>query len=197
MNGPAALAASIPIEMSTMSLSIQIVMIRSDETDDTISITKDLTTNEFVVTYADPNEGDPVVHKMSGLYRAKVLEYVYMLLKNQYLDEEGFEKVQVNMPAMPRMIVSGSKFSDIYYRQHFYELIGFGLDNLENASKVSTTPKRSVSRVVPPTPARPCSAQYTRYQNVMNPEECEEGECCDSPPLYTRVTPRRHMFFDE
>jgi len=165
-------------------------MIRSDETDDTINIAKDLTTNEFVVTYVDPNDGDPCVHKMSGLYQSKVLDYVYMLLKNQYLDEEGFDKVQLNMPAMPRMIVSGSKFSDIYYRQHFYELIGFGLDNLENAAKVYTTPKRPV---VPP-PARPCSAQYTHYKNVMNPEEYdEEGECCDSSRSY----PRRHMFFDE
>jgi len=172
-------------------------MIRSDEKDDTISIAKDLATNEFVVTFTDENEGDPVVHKMSGLYQAKVLDYVYMLLKNQYLDEEGFDKVQVNIPAMPRMIVSGSKFSDIYYRQHFYELIGFGLDNLENAAKVCTTPKRSVVRVTPPAPARACSAQYTQYQNVMNPEEYEEGECCDSPCGYPRVTPRRHMFFDE
>ena len=196
MNGGRPLAASTPVKMSTLSsLSIQIVMIRSDEKDDTISIAKDLATNEFVVTFTDENDGDPVVHKMSGLYQAKVLDYVYMLLKNQYLDEEGFDKVQVNIPAMPRMIVSGSKFSDIYYRQHFYELIGFGLDNLENAAKVCTTPKRSVPRV-PAAPARTCIAQYTQYQNVMNPE-CEEGECCDSPPLYTRVTPRRHMFFDE
>lgn len=185
--------------MSTMSnLSIQIVMIRDDDKDDTISIAKDLVTNEFVVTYTDENDGDPVVHKMSGLYHAKVLDYVYMLLKNQYLDEERFERVQVNMPAMPRMIVNGSKFSDIYYRQHFYELIGFGLDNLEATEKVYTTPRRvaPVPRV-PVAPARPCSAQYTQYQNVMNPEEYEEGECCDSPPLYNRVTPRRHMFFDE
>ena len=193
MNGGRPLAASTPVKMSTLSsLSIQIVMIRSDEKDDTISIAKDLATNEFVVTFTDENDGDPVVHKMSGLYQAKVLDYVYMLLKNQYLDEEGFDKVQVNIPAMPRMIVSGSKFSDIYYRQHFYELIGFGLDNLENAAKVCTTPKRSVPRV-PAAPARPCSVQYTRYQNVMNPE-CEEGECCDSP---RHSYPRHHMFFDE
>jgi hypothetical protein len=173
-------------------------MIRSDEKDDTISIAKDLATNEFVVTFTDENDGDPVVHKMSGLYQAKVLDYVYMLLKNQYLDEEGFDKVQVNIPAMPRMIVSGSKFSDIYYRQHFYELIGFGLDNLENAAKVCTTPRRvaSVPRV-PVAPARPCSAQYTQYQNVMNPEEYEEGECCAPQCGYRSGSPRRHMFFDE
>ena len=155
-------------------------------------------TNEFVVTYTDENDGDPVVHKMSGLYHAKVLDYVYMLLKNQYLDEEGFESVQVNMPAMPRMIVNGSKFSDIYYRQHFYELIGFGLDNLENTAKVYTTPQRPVASPMPAAPKRSCGAQYTQYQNVMNPEEYEEGECCDSLPRYScGQPPRRHMFFDE
>lgn len=178
---------------SVTSLSIQIVMIRSDEKDDTISIAKDLMTNEFVVTYTDENDGDPVVHKMSGLYHAKVLDYVYMLLKNQYLDEEGFESVQVNMPAMPRMIVNGSKFSDIYYRQHFYELIGFGLDNLENTAKVYTTPQRPVamSMPVPAVPKRSCAAQYTQYRNVMNPEE---DECCASAHS---SYPRHHMFFDE
>lgn len=139
MNGPWPWLVSIQLEMSSVSslvpLCVQIIMIRGDDTDDVINIKKDLTTNEYVITYSDPNEGVPVVHQMSGLYRDKVLEYVYMLLKNQYVDEEGFDKVQVNIPAMPRVIVSGEKFNEVYYREHFQQLIGFGLDNLENTGK--------------------------------------------------------------
>ena len=179
--------------MSTFSPSIEFMMIRDDKdsADDVICIKKDLETNEFVVTFTDPNEGDPVVYKMSGLYHQKVLDYVYYLMKNQYLDEEGFDRVQVNMPAMPRMIVDGEKFKDLYYRDHFYELIGFGLDNLENTEKVVTTPKRPVA-VRPPTapaaPARFCGAKSLRCA-TMNPEEC----CASLPYSY----PRNHLFFDE
>jgi hypothetical protein len=52
--------------------------------------------------------------------------------ENLYLDEQKFRNVQINMPGMPRMIVGCSKFSDLYYREHFEELIEFGLDTLEN-----------------------------------------------------------------
>ena len=163
---------------TTFSPSIEFMMIRDDKkesNDDTIYINKDLETNEFVVTYTDPNEGDPLVYKMSGLYRQKVLDYVYYLMKNQYLDEEGFDRVQVNMPAMPRMIVDGEKFKDIYYRDHFYDLIGFGLDNLENTAKpVKTTPKRPVTVPVPFAPAR-----------------------CGAAQPYVNSFSGRHLFFDE
>lgn len=171
-------------------------MIRDDKkesNDDMICIKKNLETNEYLVMYTDPNEGNPVVHKMAGLYRQKVLDYVYYLMKNQYLDDESFDRVQVNMPAMPRMIVDGEKFHDIYYRDHFYDLIGFGLDNLENTEKVVTTPKRPVA-VRPPSapaaPARSCGAKSLRY-STMNPEE---GECC-AASCYSY--PRQHLFFDE
>ena len=163
---------------TTFSPSIEFMMIRDDKkesNDDTIYINKDLETNEFVVTYTDPNEGNSLVYKMSGLYRQKVLDYVYYLMKNQYLDEEGFDRVQVNMPAMPRMIVDGEKFKDIYYRDHFYDLIGFGLDNLENTSKaVKTTPKRPVTVPVPFAPAR-----------------------CGAAQPYVNSFSGRHLFFDE
>lgn len=205
---------------SVIPTSVQIIMIRGDDTDDIINIKKDLATNEYVITYSDPNEGVPVVHQMSGLYRDKVLEYVYMLLKNQYIDEEGFDKVQVNIPAMPRVIVSGEKFNEVYYREHFQGLIGFGLDNLENTGKVVTTPTRlPVPTVVAPalrtpvlptrTPAVPsapsrlsaatrsytgnscgAAARGSWNRTTLNPE-LEEGECYPVPQC------NRHLFFDE
>jgi hypothetical protein len=207
-----------------MPLCVQIIMIRGDDTDDVIDVSKDMSTNEYVITYSDPNEGEPVVHQMSGLYRDKVLEYVYMLLKNQYVDEEGFDKVQVNIPAMPRVIVSGEKFNQVYYREHFQELIGFGLDNLENTGKVVTTPKRPALRtpVVPPAPARLSAAtrSYTGNSCSAHVTSYAPTSCCAQPTScgaaargsWNRTTlnpeleegecypvPRcsRHLFFDE
>ena len=125
--------------MSNLSdLSITLHLINGDDTKDDamVRIRKNLATNEFDLTFTDPNMGSKIVHTMSGLYRQKVLDYIYYLLKNQYLDEEGFESLQVDLPAMPTMIVKGSSIRDVYYREHFYELIGFGLDSLESTTKV-------------------------------------------------------------
>ena len=38
---------------------------------------------------------------------------------------------------MPRMIVSCTEFSDLYYREHIEELMGFGLDMLDNVDHVN------------------------------------------------------------
>ena len=129
---------------NTMSdLSIEFFLIRKDGgADDRVFIRKNLSTNEYCITYTDPNEGGPKqVHVMTGMYYQKVLDYVYYLLKNQCLDEEGFEQMQVNIPGMPRVIVSIESMRDVYYRSHFYELVGFGLEALETTTSVVPTPK--------------------------------------------------------
>ena len=113
-------------------ISIYLTRDASGTNDDVITIRKNTDYNEFEIVYTDPNEGSEIKHKMSGMYRKKVLEYIYLLLKNLYLDEQKFKNVQFNMPAMPRMIVACTKFSDLYYREHIEELIEFGLDTLEN-----------------------------------------------------------------
>jgi hypothetical protein len=66
---------------------------------------------------------------------------MYLLFKNQSLDEEAPCKVQVNIPSMPRVIVSGDKFQELYYREHFSELIDSGLDFMDNSTKVRSTKK--------------------------------------------------------
>ena len=104
--------------------------------DDVIRIRKNYETNEFDISYSDQNNGDSVTHNATGLYRARVLDYLYTVFKNQALDEDGYKNVQLTLPAMPRIIVSGDKFKDVYYRNHFYELIGFGLDSLETTTSV-------------------------------------------------------------
>lgn len=122
--------------MAYSTTTVQIVMIKEGASDDTITIRKDFSTNEFEILYVDDNDGTPVTHKATGLYRDRVLEYVYMVLKNQALDDEGYDSVQFTMPAMPRVIVPGSDFKDLYKREHFYELVGTGLDMLDNCEKV-------------------------------------------------------------
>jgi hypothetical protein len=99
--------------------------------DDTISVRKDLSTGEFQMTYKDENNGDPTTHVMNYLYRARVLDHLYLVLKNQNIDDDGFEAVQFNLPAMPRMLVNIQKFADVYYREHFLDLIGNALDCLD------------------------------------------------------------------
>jgi hypothetical protein len=193
--------------MSTMSeLFIQINLQRDTDVsnDDTIKIFKNLEFGDFEITYKDPNDGSSVTHKMKGLYRQKVLDYVYMLLKNQYLDEEKFTSLQFTLPGMPRVLVSAAKFDDVYYREHFYELIGFGLDSLENTSPV-TKVRRSSYVTPPPAPRRPARLNTTQY-DFEEPYDSEDGayenerrsmfwrEIERSP---TRDVRPQHMFFDE
>ena len=127
--------------MADLSITLRLINGDDQKNDAMVRIRKNLATNEFELTFTDPNMGgSKIVHVMSGLYRQKVLDYIYYLLKNQYLDEEGFESLQVDLPAMPTMIVKGSSIRDVYYREHFYELIGFGLDSLESTTKVVEKP---------------------------------------------------------
>ena len=71
------------------SNTIEFVMINnlnSKKFDDRIVIKKDLTYNEFAIDYTENNDGVSSTHKLFGLYRSQVLDYVYMVLKNQSLD---------------------------------------------------------------------------------------------------------------
>lgn len=206
MSGPAVRFVSIPTEMSNISdLCIQINLQRGAEVsnDDTIKIFKNLAFGDFEITYSDPNDGSPVTHKMTGLYRQKVLDYVYMLLKNQYLDEEKFISVQFTLPGMPRVIVSAAKFNEVYYREHFYELMSFGLDNLENTTPVVAKLRRNSYVTPPPAPRRPARLNTTRYdfEEPSDDYDTDNGrrsmfwrEVERSP---TRDTRPQHMFFDE
>jgi hypothetical protein len=154
--------------------SIVINMIRGDDSkmDDKITINKNLEYGDYELTYSEYNGGNPrVVHKVNGLYREKVNSYLYNLFKNFSLDEESYMDIQAILPAMPSIIVSASKFKDVYYREHFFEMLGNSLDLLENTQVVRPLNKSSV---------------YSEdYQ-------------FSSPPSYTTPTNiRQHIFFDE
>jgi len=139
----------MPSFTSTFSLRFIRDTKSSASQDDIISVRKDLETGEFQVTYKDENNGEPLTHVMNYLYRARVLDHLYLVLKNQNIDDDGFEAVQFNLPAMPRMLVNIQKFADVYYREHFLDLIGNALDCLDTLETRSPSRSTRVSKATP------------------------------------------------
>jgi len=169
--------------MAYSDTSIRIHLINNDASkngDDTITIRKNFDTNEFDLVYRDQNNGEPITHQVSGLYRARVIDYLYMLFKNQALDEEGYKSVQLTLPALPRVIVSGDKFKDLYYREHFLEAVGTGLDLLDNTESLKVVPK--VRRFSQPYAA--ADSQYS-YETPLGRRSTAPG-----------VRPQ-HLYFDD
>jgi hypothetical protein len=142
--------------------------------DDVITIRKNFDTNDFEIIYRDQNDGSPVVHHVSGLYRDRVIDYLYVLFKNQALDEEGYKSIQLTLPALPRLIVSGDNFKDLYYREHFLEAVGSGLDLLDNTEVVKKAP----------------SVRRFSSINHLNTQGYET-------PVARRSVAPQHLFFDE
>lgn len=104
------------------------------ERDDTITIRKNVETDNFSVVYKDANAGGPpVIHTMT-LEHDDVVDHMYLVLKSQALDDDGFESIQFNLPAMPRLLVNISRLNEMYYREHLLELIQNGLDCLDAMS---------------------------------------------------------------
>ena len=106
----------------------------NEKLDDTVRIVKNLEDNAFELTFKD--NGDPVTHKVYEMTRDNVCDYVYLLLKNLSMDEDGYQSIQLSLPAMPRMIVTASKLKDTYYREHFLELIENSLSMLDKVEKL-------------------------------------------------------------
>ena len=103
--------------------------------DDVIRIVKNLEDSVFEVTYTD--NGDSLIHKAYEMTRDNVCDYVYMLLKNLTMDQDGYESIQFDLPAMPRVLVNASNLQDSSYREHFLELVENGLSMLDKVEKLS------------------------------------------------------------
>jgi hypothetical protein len=121
---------------SDTSISIHLVKDRNNEKlDDIIRIIKNLEDNVFEVTYKD--NGDPLMHKVRYMTRDNASDYLYFLLKNLSLDEDGYQHIQFSLPAMPRVLIAASRLTDSSYREHFLELIECGLGLLDKVEKLS------------------------------------------------------------
>jgi hypothetical protein len=201
--------------MSSLSpLSVLITFIRKDQradsySDDRLQIRKDFETNDFEVTYRDANIGIgavnsvPVIHKLSGLYRERVLEHVYLLLKNQYLDTDGFAEIQIDVPAMPRVLLKAENMYDLYYRDHIYDLVGAALDNLENGERVEPKTQTQSRREAQPPAQAHLNTQFYQPQTpdphlirrtARTPRPLRRSSrIASASPDYTG----QHLYFDE
>lgn len=94
-----------------------------------------------MVTYTDENQGSPVFHTISFGCRMDLVNHLYLTLKNQAIDDDGFKSVQFSLPAMPRILVEISKFKEVYYREHFLDLLENGLDTLDRVETTSAAQK--------------------------------------------------------
>ena len=126
---------------SRLSITMRFIRNNSEgkpNTDDTLTIRKNLMTGEFDIKYKDVNDGvstkthAPVIHLLMSMGHQRVLRHVYLLMKNQYLDVQGFNQIQIDVPAMPRILLDVSSMSDLYYREHVCELMNAALENLDN-----------------------------------------------------------------
>ena len=136
--------------MPTFSTSFTLRFIRNTSsaaaaTDDMVKIRKNLEENEFEFTYVDENNGSPVVHEVTFAKRSDLMNHVYLILKNQMVDDDGFQAVQFTLPAMPRMLVYTDKFREVYYREHFLDLIENALDCLDRLAVTSSKPRTKKS----------------------------------------------------
>ena len=151
---------------------INLIHSSSNVPDDIITIQKNFDTNDFEILYRDQNNGTPISHIVSGLYRARVIDYLYIVFKNQSLDEEGYKSIQLTLPALPRLIVSGDKFKDLYYREHFLEAVGTGLDLLENTTSIKRSKAQlDASLYETPIPMRRSTAPGVRPQHLYFDDE--------------------------
>ena len=143
------------------SCCLQIVMIKKSNDsslDDQITIRKNLDLNEFEVTMKDMNEGDKVTHRLEGTTKDTVMKYLYHLLKNFSLDDDGYQSIQVNVPLMPRVLFTGASLKDLYVREHLQDVLNLGLDLVEDVTKV--TPSVSYSQTSVPVTATPQRSAY-------------------------------------
>ena len=130
--------------MPSFSSTMSIRFIRDkaqSNTDDVISIRKNFQDGEFVLTYNDENNGSPVTHTISFGCRMDLVNHLYLTLKNQAMDDDGFKSVQFSLPAMPRILVDVWKFKEVYYREHFLDLLENGLDTLDRVETTSALQK--------------------------------------------------------
>ena len=193
---------------------LQIVLIKksSDSSqDDQITVRKNLDLNEFEIKLNDMNSGDKVTHRLEGTNKNVVMKYLYHLLKNISLDDDGYESIQVNVPLMPRVLFTAASLKDLYVREHLEDLLNLGLDLVEDVTKVtppvvtrsvdsvSMTPQRSVyaAPAAPPAPRR--SSRLTRqprYQDTQNPQDNQENNIRVGDYFSHLLNNQRHGFFD-
>lgn len=50
-------------------------------------------------------------------------------------DEQGFDRLQFDIPGMPRMLLSVKKMREVYYRDHITDMVCAGLEAMNACKK--------------------------------------------------------------
>lgn len=194
-------------KMAVSSSSIDILFMKfNSNKDDKIRIKKNLNYNEFEITYTENSRMDtPYIFKSSGMYLEKVLDYVYVLIKNQYVDDEPYDTIQFDIPAMPPILVKSEKFKDSYYRDHLFQLVSTGLNMLETTELVRTgLPTLEVPTCAHEVPTVPQTPNNSQVRHAMRPLYSDEPSYNVNSNYYpvpnSRSTPNgvlpQHLYWD-
>jgi len=139
LNGLARPLVGTPPEMS--SYTIHLHLIRSEtqcSTDDSLKISLNHETGNYTLKYTDKNtetNSNSISESFDDLGHCAVAEHMRVLIKSVALDEQGFSKIQMDVPGMPRMILSVDKLREVYYREHIADMIHSGLHIMMNSKK--------------------------------------------------------------
>lgn len=179
-------------KMAYSSTTIEILLIKDKSVnsgDDKITITKNLQYNEFQVKYTEvaASRTTPLVYKSSGMYREKMVDYIHLLLKSQYADDEPYGHVQINVPCMPCVILSTKKLNEAYFREYLEDLVLMGLDMLETTEIV----KKKTKQVLP-TPSYRETPDYQNHNYYPDDSYAVPSRRSSLPG-----TVPQHLFWDE
>jgi hypothetical protein len=144
--------------------------------DDQIRISYNPDLDLFEVALKDKQDSgkETWYNKVYGQTRGRTMRYVWILLKSLTLDEDGYERIQVDVPGLPQFLTRVSNLRDLYVRQHIEEMVELGLDLMWDG--LSTVKERKVAR------------SERRY-----------SEAAPLPPSPAEDNPRRpsHIFFTD
>jgi hypothetical protein len=165
--------------MPSYSSPIILLMIRENSTpsqDDRITIRKNLESEceTYSLWYTDTNAettGKSVSQTLESMSRSNTIEHMRVVIKSLAFDEQGFDRLQFDVPGMPRMLISVKKMREVYYREHITDMVCAGLDAMKASTKVAFVEDRT-------------------------PEAGHKRRCCS--PLDVSSPPRiaRHTYFD-
>ena len=196
LNGQPALPKTTPKMPAYSPYSVELLFIRTagaaSSTDDSMRIRKNFESGEFEMVYTDSHDVNKQVHKLQSLYRQRVVDHVYLTLKNLTMDEDNFFQVQLNLPAMPLLLVSVESLKDLYYREHLLELVENGLDNLDVLEKIDL----KVKAARPPTASSAVVDEYADMPPLISVAEIQLRQAQQQQNARRILTPSMDNFVD-
>jgi hypothetical protein len=117
--------------------------------DDQIRIRYDANLDLFQVDMVDKQAGGKATwyNKVEGQTRGRTMRYVRLLLKSLILDQDGYERVQVDVPGLPQFLTRVASLRDLYVREHIEDMVELGLDLMWDGLQIKKETKGPHRRV--------------------------------------------------